>query len=281
MLNRLPLYEPAIDDALKAENIPAWIKYLPLAESRLKPQAVSPAGAAGLWQIMPRTAKSLGLRITPYLDERLDTKKASAAAAKYLRKLHNQFDDWLLALAAYNCGAGNVRKAQRRANAYFYHEISRFLPRQTRRYIPRVLTIASIGTDPASYGFELNQALIAPVEVILKASSTFSELALYYGVSSQQIADLNPAFLSRRIYANEGKPASIYIPALDYHYGHRLSILEIRSFLEPTLKPKGFFWKKQQENHPIAQHINAEHPYASLLAYISWPTAFVQQKNVG
>ncbi|MEL7221792.1 MAG: lytic transglycosylase domain-containing protein, partial [Bacteroidota bacterium] len=183
MLAKFPLYENLIKQVLSEEGVPAWLCFLPLAESRLKLTAVSSAGAEGLWQIMPATARSLGLRVNTRIDERLDVVKSSRAAARYLKQLHLQFDDWLLALAAYNCGPGNVRKAQRRARGYFYHEISRYLPSQTQRYLPRVLTIAHIAQSPGDYGFAARPSTM-PLNVIeVHQSTSLGTLATYYQIS--------------------------------------------------------------------------------------------------
>lgn len=231
MLERLPVFEVTLNQALTEEGIPDWLKYITLAESRLRTRAVSPAGAAGLWQIMPRTGRSLGLVINDRTDERLDTYKASKAAARYLKQLHLQFGDWLLALAAYNCGAGNVRKAQRRARGYFYHEISRFLPKQTRRYIPRVLTIAKIAQQPQDFGFSSLQENIPPVAITVNVSCSLSEIATYYCMSPQQLAFYNPSFLSGTIHARQ-LPARIVIPAMTYYSGQRVSVLQIGKHLQ-------------------------------------------------
>jgi membrane-bound lytic murein transglycosylase D len=211
MLTNFPKYENLIKQALSDEGIPSWLCYLPLAESRLRLTAVSSAGAEGLWQIMPATARSLGLRVNSKIDERLDVVKSSRAAAQYLKSLHLQFDDWLLALAAYNCGPGNVRKAQRRARAYFYHEISRYLPSQTRRYVPRVLTISHIAQSPDTYGLELDKSVL-PLRVIeVSQSTSLRTLATYYRLSKSQLYKLNPTYLNGKIRLGE-EVALVYLP---------------------------------------------------------------------
>ena len=214
MLTRISLFEAEFDHALLAYDIPQWIKYLPLAESRLLPQAFSPAGAAGLWQIMPATGRGLGLKINAQTDERLHTRKASYAAAKYLKQLHTQFGDWLLALAAYNCGAGNVRKAQRRAKGYFYHEISDYLPKQTQRYIPRVLTIATIAEHPILHGFSGQGYFMKDlIPFSCQRSTDIHELASYFSCSTSKLRHYNPASLDGKFQARNGATALIYIPA--------------------------------------------------------------------
>ena len=236
MLARIPLFEDAIDPALRKYDIPGWIKYLPLAESRLQNKAVSPAGAAGLWQIMPATGKGLGLRINQQVDERFHSGKASRAAARYLKQLHRQFGDWLLALAAYNCGAGNVRKAQRRAGGYYYHEISRYLPRQTQRYIPRVLAIASIAKHPERYGFSQLSKHTAPVAVSFTTATSLDEVAAYFCCDKRILARLNPAFQTGWCPLEAGSTAAIYLPARIFHSNRRASILRLGMALQEPLK---------------------------------------------
>jgi membrane-bound lytic murein transglycosylase D len=211
MLTKFPKYENLIKQVLLDEGLPTWLCYLPLAESRLSLTAVSSAGAEGLWQIMPATARSLGLRVNSKVDERLDIVKSTRAAAQYLKSLHSQFDDWLLALAAYNCGPGNVRKAQRRARAYFYHEISRYLPSQTRRYVPRVLTISHIAQFPDIYGLELDKSVL-PLRVIeVSQSTSLGTIATYYQLSRRQLYRLNPSYLNGKIRLGE-EAALVYLP---------------------------------------------------------------------
>lgn len=231
MLERLPVFEVALSQALAEEGIPDWLKYITLAESRLQTNAVSPAGAAGLWQIMPRTGRSLGLAINDQIDERLDTRKASRAAAHYLKQLHHQFGDWLLALAAYNCGAGNVRKAQRKAHGYFYHEISLYLPRQTRRYIPRVLTIAKIAQQPHAFGFTVIQENTPLVAVTVHTESSLNEIATYYCMSPQQLSFYNQNYLAGVITQRQ-IPARIVIPSMAFYSGERVSVLRIGQHLQ-------------------------------------------------
>lgn len=272
MLARIPLFEREIDQALTTHHVPAWIKYLPLAESRLLPKALSSAGAAGLWQIMPGTGRSLGLRIDDKLDERLHTGKASHAAAKYLTQLHRQFGDWLLALAAYNCGAGNVRKAQRRAKGYYYHEISRYLPKQTRRYIPRVLTIATIAQNPKLHGLEDIRPIAAPISVTFEQATSLQELATYFCCSPLQLQRFNPAFLDGQCKLENKKTASIYLPASVYRSPARNTVMKIgtKMQLQPqqavyTLRPTHLPQFAVRSRSPKPSHIG------ELLAYSALP----------
>jgi membrane-bound lytic murein transglycosylase D len=126
MLGRANQYFPVFEYYLAKHNMPESLKYLAVAESMLVPGAVSSARAAGLWQLMPATARSMGLRVDGTVDERLDMYRSTEAAVIMLQELHEQFGDWHLALAAYNCGPGRVRRAIRAAGGHtFYPKVKR------------------------------------------------------------------------------------------------------------------------------------------------------------
>ena len=130
-------YTPIFEEALEAYQLPLELKYLPVIESALNPSAVSRAGAVGLWQFMITTGKQYGLEVTSLIDERRDPIKASYAAAHYLKDLYDIFGDWSLAIASYNCGPNNVRKAISRAGGVKdYWQIYPYLPQETRGYVP-------------------------------------------------------------------------------------------------------------------------------------------------
>ena len=129
-------YFPLIEDALLREGLPIELRALPIIESALQPTAVSPAGAVGLWQFMPSTGKSYGLEINSLVDERRDPVRATEAACRYLKDLYAIYNDWTLAIAAYNCGPGNVNKAIARSGGKTFWEIYDYLPRETRGYVP-------------------------------------------------------------------------------------------------------------------------------------------------
>ena len=143
MLSLAEYYFPFFDQALERYNLPHELKYLPIIESALNPQAVSRVGATGLWQFMSGTAKIYNLNINSLVDERKDPLKSSDAAARYLRDLYNIFGDWHLAIAAYNCGPKNINKAVARSGGKTnFWEIYRYLPKETRGYIPAYIAAA-------------------------------------------------------------------------------------------------------------------------------------------
>ena len=130
-------YFPIFEQALEKEGLPLELKYLPVIESALRPDAVSRAGATGLWQFMLATSKILGLEVNSLIDERRSPIASSEAAAKYLKQLYNMYNDWHLAIAAYNCGPGNINKAIHRSGGKKdYWSIYHLLPRETRGYVP-------------------------------------------------------------------------------------------------------------------------------------------------
>ncbi len=135
------LYFPIIEQELVKAGMPIELRALAIVESDLRPTAVSRMGAAGLWQFMPATGKNLGLEVNSLVDERFDIALSTRAACRFLKDLYNIYGDWMLALAAYNCGPGNVNKAIARAGAgsKTFWDVYDFLPRETRGYVPKFI----------------------------------------------------------------------------------------------------------------------------------------------
>lgn len=142
MMRRSEAYFPVIEEVLEKYEMPPAIKYLAIVESGLDPKIRSWAGAMGLWQFMPATGKAYALDYDYYIDERLDPRKSTEAACRYLRQLYNMYDDWELALGAYNCGPGNMRKAIRRSGyKKTFAEVYDYLPKETRSYVPQFMAV--------------------------------------------------------------------------------------------------------------------------------------------
>ncbi|WP_273443835.1 lytic transglycosylase domain-containing protein [Neolewinella agarilytica] len=144
LLARSARFFPIFEEQLLAAGMPLALKYVTVQESALRPWATSQVGAGGLWQLMPGTARELGLTVNEELDERLDPELGCAAGLDYLRIQYEKYEDWSLALAAYNCGPGNVNKALRRSRGTDYWSIRKHLPRETRNYIPNIIAAAYI-----------------------------------------------------------------------------------------------------------------------------------------
>ena len=128
-----------MDDILQKFDLPGELKYLAVIESKLKTSAVSWAGAVGPWQFMPQTARLMGLRVNRKIDERKDFEKSTYAASKYLKQLYDEFGDWLLVIAAYNGGPGNVYSAIRKSGSENFWILQRYLPNETRNHVKKYI----------------------------------------------------------------------------------------------------------------------------------------------
>ena len=158
-------YFPMFDYYFDKYNVPREIKYITLIESALKERRTSKAGAVGLWQFMPATAREYGLLVSSKLDERTNPYKSTEAAAKYLAKLYSQFHDWNLVLLAYNAGPGTVRKAIRNARSRNIAKLMPYLPKQTRKYLPYYAATVYVLNYYAYYDIyprKLRQSLALP-----------------------------------------------------------------------------------------------------------------------
>jgi len=157
-LRRAGRYRGMVQRALKDEGMPQDLIYLAQAESAFQPQAVSKAGARGMWQFMSFAGRKYGLAKTWWVDERQDPEKATHAAARDLRDLYDQFGDWYLAMAAYNSGAGTVQHAIERTGYADFWELYRrnVLPKETKNYVPIILALTLVSKDPARYGVEFD-----------------------------------------------------------------------------------------------------------------------------
>lgn len=213
-------YMPIFEEALDRYGIPMELKYLPVIESALNPTAVSPAGATGIWQFMPSTATGLGLEVNSVVDERRDPVRSSEAAARYLKQLYNTYGDWSLAIAAYNCGPGNVNKALRRVGSgkHDFWEIYPYLPAETRTYVPAFIA--------ATYVMNFyNKHNISPVlaakpivtdSVHVTRRVHFQQISDVLGIPVDEIRALNPQYRTDVIPGNV-KPYPLVLPNLQVY----------------------------------------------------------------
>ena len=208
-------YFPIMEEIFDRHGLPVELVYLTVIESALNPFAVSPAGASGLWQLMLPTGRSLGLTINSLVDERFDVYKSSEAAALYLKQLYGLFDNWLLAIAAYNCGPGNVTKAIRRSGGKTtFWGVYPYLPRETRNYIPLF-----IGAYYACYYHNEHnicpQAQSMPLAtdtLAVQIPLTFAQISQSTGIPTEQIRTLNPQYKRGVIPAAGSTPYTIRLP---------------------------------------------------------------------
>ena len=163
IIRKKELYFPLFSETLARHKMPDELKYLAIVESGLRPNAISRANAVGLWQFISSTGKMYGLHSNWYIDDRMDPEEATDAAARHLRDLYRMFDSWELALAAYNCGPGNVRKAIRRSGyKRDFWDIYRYLPRETRSYVPQFVAITYLFNHLEEHGFEEQPEIFYP-----------------------------------------------------------------------------------------------------------------------
>jgi membrane-bound lytic murein transglycosylase D len=186
-----------IQSVFRAEGIPLDLAYIPVIESGFKTNALSKASAKGPWQFMRATATEQGLKTDWYVDERSDPEKATIAAARYLKTLHDLFDgDWHLVLAAYNGGLGRVQRAMKRSGQDDFWSLStssRYLPRETREYVPLILAAIIVAKNPAQYGFDITaEEPIAYEKVLVPKAIDLRRAAEWTGRSIDEIQALNP-----------------------------------------------------------------------------------------
>lgn len=189
-------YRKLIDKALTEHRLPKALAYLPVIESAYMPTLTSRAGAHGIWQFMPSTAREYGLRVDWWVDERADPELSTYAAAAYLKDLHRMFDDWALALAAYNCGPGRVRRTLSEAGASTFWELldRGLLPKETRGYVPTFFATILIASDPETYGFTLGRTQEHDdASVDLHGPLSLAHVAEVIGVDEELLRDMNPA----------------------------------------------------------------------------------------
>lgn len=218
MIGLSQYYFPMFEEVLDSYQMPLELKYLPIVESALNPRAVSFAGATGIWQFMYATGKIYQLEINTLVDERRDPLQASHAAAKFLKKLHEVYNDWTLALAAYNCGPGNVNKAIRRSGGKTnYWEIYPYLPRETRGYVP-----AFIAASYLMNYFDRHEIIPRPTEfpmvtdtLRVKDRLHLAQVSEVLGIPMKQLQDLNPQYRLDIIPKPADKAYAIRLP-LEY-----------------------------------------------------------------
>lgn len=202
VLRRKEAYFPVFERILKENNMPDELKYLSIVESGLNPRARSRAGAVGLWQFVPGTGKYYKLNIDWYIDERSDPEKSTKAACEYLRYLHTMFNNWELALAAYNCGPGNVRKAIRNArNKRDFWEIYYYLPRETRSYVPQFVAISYLMNYHKEHNIvpEYNESIYNPFTIYTDQYINVETLAKNIDLCPEDLQRMNPTLLRNRV----------------------------------------------------------------------------------
>ena len=235
MLEKRDLYFPLYEKYLKQYNLPEELKYLSLIESGLEPRALSNKGAGGLWQFMPYTARGdFGLRVDGVVDERFDPEKATEAACKYLKQLYRVFGDWHLALAAYNTGPGNVKRAIRKCGKSDFWGIYNCLPKQTRAYVPQFIAMdymMNYHYDHAIHAEKWVKKI--PFDTIqIKGYLNLNRLKQFASIHVDTFQFINPHLIGSAI-PNDNKTVIVHIPSSRFAYfkSNRQAILDSASFI--------------------------------------------------
>lgn len=250
MLSLSQYYHPLFEDALSRYEVPEELKYLTIVESAMNPMATSRAGAAGLWQFMYSTGKNYGLEVNSLVDERRDTYKSTYAAAHFISDLHRVFDDWTLAIAAYNCGPGNINKAIARSGGKRdFWEIYYFLPRETRGYIPAFIAVTYVMNYYREHGLRPVEIKV-PVQtdtLMLDRDVLLTYVQEYTGVERDELQALNPQYRADMIPASSGRYAlclpvskmELFIANQDSIYARSQDSLARRPMTIEPVKQKG------------------------------------------
>ncbi len=216
-------YMPIFEQALEAEELPLELKYLPVIESGLDPNAVSRHGATGLWQFMLASANGLGLEVNSLVDERRDPYASSEAAARYLKSLYETYGDWTLAIAAYNCGPGNVNKAIRRAGgdpkSHDFWSIYEYLSPETRGYVPMFIAANYV----MNYYDKHNISPVLPTKPLvtdtvgISSRLHFDQISAILDIPVEELRILNPQYRADLIPGSAEKVYMLTLPGQQVH----------------------------------------------------------------
>ena len=215
MLGMSLYYMPIFEQALEKEGLPLELKYLPIVESALDPNAVSRVGAAGLWQFMIGTGKGLGLEVNSLVDERRDPYRSSAMAAKYLKNLYQIYNDWSLAIAAYNCGPGNVNKAlHRNGGTGDFWDIYEYLPRETRGYVPAFIAANYAMTYYKQHNISpsLARKPLITDTVTVNRRIHFAQISQVLNIPIEEIRTFNPQY-RKDVIPGDNHPYVLVLPS--------------------------------------------------------------------
>jgi membrane-bound lytic murein transglycosylase D len=214
MLGLKDYYFPMFEEVLDLYGLPLELEYLAVIESALNPRAVSRVGATGMWQFMLGTGKMYKLQVNSFIDERRDPLAATHAAAKFLKDLYNIYNDWVLVIAAYNCGPGNVNKAIRRSGGKTsYWDIYPYLPRETRGYVPAYIGATYAMNYYKEHNLTPRYIDIPPVSdtVMVNKNINLAQVSEVLDIPLQLLRDLNPQY-RREILPGNTAPCALRLP---------------------------------------------------------------------
>ncbi len=252
ILGRALIYFPLFEEELRRAGLPEELKYLAVVESALVPTAISRSGAGGLWQFMPETGASYDLLINAWVDERFDPVKATRAAIIHLRKQYERFGSWELALAAYNSGAGRVRRAVKRAHSTDFWRVRRYLPRETRNYVPAFIAATYLFHYYYLHGLEPrlpSPDLQLTTTIELREPLTVEEICSVTGLLPWTVEALNPAW-KKGVIAAHGRSGWLTLPQYampaiaDYLALRRTDAAALAALDLPLLEPHDQAWRQ-------------------------------------
>ncbi|CAG4990150.1 Membrane-bound lytic murein transglycosylase D [Dyadobacter sp. CECT 9275] len=229
MMEKMPLYFPLFEKTLQKYGLPQELKYLSMIESGLNPRAISRARAGGLWQFMSATGREFGLQQNGYIDERFEPVKATDAACRYLTQLHNIFGDWELALASYNTGPGNVKRAMRRSRGTTFWTIYNVLPKETRSYVPQFVAMNYMMNYGHDHGiYPENPEYLVPSDTIhINGYIDLEAFCTNSGIDFEELNKLNPQ-ITKTILPDNTQGFVLKVPSVKYTYlvANRSSIMD-------------------------------------------------------
>lgn len=262
-VGRAVAFFPIFEEELAAAGLPETLKYLPVIESALRPWVTSRVGAVGLWQFMPGTAPEFGLSIDEYVDERMNVRKSTQAAIRYLISAHEYLDDWSLAIAAYNAGKGRVNRAKRRSGGKNFWSVRRHLPRETRNYVPAFIAAIYLTEFYAVHELKLEMPNLDDqllTSVVVHHPLSFYQLAQITGLSIDWIQRFNPSFIKGFLPAVKG--------------GHDLLVPKrvapaLRAYLDHWASDKAEPFLPWTSIFQLAEYIPDDHHYQTYI----WPVS--------
>ncbi|WP_234733485.1 lytic transglycosylase domain-containing protein [Tellurirhabdus bombi] len=238
-LERIPMFFPLYERYLEHYGMPDELKYLSIVESSLVPKAVSVASAGGLWQFMPGTGRDMGLYQDEYIDERMDPVKSTDAACRYLRDLYRIFNDWHLALAAYNSGPGTVKRAMRRSGGDSFWTIYDYLPKETRAYVPQFIALNYVMNYANDHGiYAANPQYTIPCDTIhVNSYFCLQKFSKFTSIPLEDLQKMNPCLVTT-ILPEHTRNFVLRVPTdrFDYFKANRKYIMDSVTVL-PTMTP--------------------------------------------
>nr|WP_295927234.1 lytic transglycosylase domain-containing protein [uncultured Dyadobacter sp.] len=261
MMERMPLYFPLFEKALQKHGLPVELKYLSMIESGLNPTVISHARAGGLWQFMPATGREFGLYQDKYIDERFEPAKATEAACLYLKQLYKIFGDWELALASYNTGPGNVKRAMRRSRGTTFWTIYNVLPRETRSYVPQYVAMNYMMNYGYDHGIfpEVTEFQIPNDTIHINGYIDLLTFCKNTDIDLEVLKKLNPQ-ITKTILPDQTRDFVLKVPSVQFTYfvSNRSVIMDscTRRFL-----PSGVMVAKADSTRTDSSAVNGSFPY--------------------